>query len=568
MRNKLSVAMPLVPILFLGSFVVAHAAPSMLAPPGNFGITGSTGFWVSSLSLLVPLGLLLMAVGASAPDKAGNIAALGAVGLATGVLAYLLTGFGLQFGGLGLAVPYDWAATWIQEWSPLDLSLGPGWGLVGLRYIPLLWKLQPGEVYQLAYIHAIAAGTAGMIPVLALAGRRRPFIAWLPAPITAGLLYPLAGNWLWGGGWLANMGNTLNLGHGLIDMAGAGPVFVIGGAVSLALLLARKPEVTSQPVSIPPVHFPLFRLLGAFLALVGWLAWVLAIPLQDPGAPAGLLAMNLLLAAAGGALVAGFYTGFVTGETDPLLTLQGMIAALVAAGVLAAFVFPWGSLLTGAFAGLLTCLGAYALERWLYVRDSTGAVAGHLLGAVWGLLAAGILANGRFGQGWQDVGVKEYLGLTGQGVTGALVGRGIQPDWPQQFYAQVIGVLALLLLGYALPAVVTNGLRRLFVPALPAAPSNEIPVEVEDSGEVTGDSSSGDIPVTDEAEETALGQPPATASEEVTIPPLAAQILKSRKQTSVDAEESIAGQAPAAGDEQQTTDDRRPTDIWRLTSDD
>ncbi|NOZ06889.1 MAG: hypothetical protein GXP41_11170 [Chloroflexi bacterium] len=561
MRNKLSVAIPLVPFLFLGSFAVAHAAPSVFAPPGTFGITGSTGFWVSSLSLLVPLGLLLMAVGASAPDKAGSIAALGAVGLATGVLAYLLTGFGLQFGGLGLSVPYDWAATWIQEWSPLDLSLGPGWGLVGLRYIPLLWKAQPGEVYQLAYIHAIAAGTAGMIPVLALAGRRRPIIAWLPAPITAGLLYPLAGNWLWGGGWLANMGNTLSLGHGFIDLAGTGPVFLIGGAVSLSLLLALGPrtELASDtlPVAIPPVHFPLFRLLGACLALAGWLAWVLAVPLQDPGTPAGLLAMNLLLAAASGALVAGFYTGFVTGETDPLLTLQGMIAALVATSVLAAFVFPWGSLLTGAFAGLLTCLGAYALERWLHVRDSTGAVASHLLGAVWGLLAAGILANGRFGQGWQGVGVKEYLGLTGQGVTGALVGRGIQPDWPQQFYAQVIGVLALLLLGYVLPAMVTNGLRRLFAQAPPAVPSGEVEGEDEDEEGAAGDSSAGEVPVTGEAEEPALEQPPVTASGEVTIPPLAAQILKSRKQTAADTDmaEPITGPDTATGDDRPTPDD-------------
>ena len=564
MRNKLSVAMPLVPILFLGSFAVVHAAPSMPVPPGTPAITDLAGFWLASLSLLVPLGLLLMAIGAAAPDKAGNVAALGAVGLASGVLAYLVAGFGLQFGGLGLAVPHNWAASWIQEWSPLDLSLGPGWGLIGLRYIPILWKLQPGEVYQLAYVHAIAAGTAGMIPVLALAGRRRPLIAWLPAPITAGLLYPLAGNWLWGGGWLANLGNTLSLGHVLIDVAGAGPVFVIGGAVSLSLLLTlgreTELEADARPVSIPPVHFPLFRLLGAFLALAGWLAWVLAFPLQDPGAPVSLLAMNLLLAAAGGAFAAGLYTGFVTGETDPLLTLQGMIAALVAASVLVAFVFPWGGLLTGLIAGLLTCVGTYALERWLHVRDSTGAVAGYFLGGIWGLLAAGILANGRFGQGWQGVGAKEYLGLTGQGVTGALVGRGIQPDWPQQFYAQVIGVLALVLLGYVLPAMVANGLRRIFAPLPPEDLSDETSGEVEDDGEAAADGSAGEVPRTGEAVDTALAHTPTTASGKMAIPPLAAQILKSRKQPPTGKEEPVAGLNPAADDEQQAADDERPTE--------
>jgi len=109
--------------------------------------------------------------------------------------------------------------------------------------------------------------------------------------------------------------------------------------------------------------------------------------------------------------------------------------------------------------------------------------------------------------------------------------------------------------------MVANGLHRLFVPAPPAVPSDEISGEVEDSGKAAGDSSAGDIPVTDEAEETALGQPLATASGEVSIPPLAAQILKSRKQMPADAEvaEPITGPDTATGDDRPTTDDRHVT---------
>lgn len=494
MRNKPIFAVLAVASIVLVSTGGASASPLLSTPLEQLASDRGTALVVFTLVLLVPLGLLLMAVGATEPDRAGDLAAMGVVTFVSGALAYLVVGFGVQFGGLGLIIPADWAALWVREWSPFDLSLGPGWGVVGLRYIPLLWKPQPAEVYGLAYLHAVTAGTAGMLPALALGARKRPLVTFLPALAVSALLYPLAGNWLWGGGWLANMGNTLELGHGFIDLAGAGPVHVLGGAIGLTLLLALGLKETSppaaEPIAIAPVHFPLFRLLGSILAFIGWLAWLLALPLQDPGTPVSLLAMNLLLVATAGAMTAGLYTGFVTGKPNPLLALQGMVAALVAGSALAAFVHPWGALLTGAVAGLLTCLGVYALERWLRLRDPTGTVITHLLGGTWGLLAVSLIANGRFGQGWQGTGATEYLGLAGQGVTGALTGRGIQPDWPQQFYAQVIGVLALLILGYLLPAVALAGWRRLFV-AVTEAPDQpamtpSLPDDAEPVSQPTG----------------------------------------------------------------------------------
>ncbi len=494
MRNKLILAVPAVAAIALVSTGTVFAAPPLSTPLEQLVNDRGTALVVFTLALLVPLGLLLMAVGATKPDRAGDLAAIGIVTFVSGALAYLLVGFGVQFGGLGLVIPADWATLWVREWSPFDLSLGPGWGVVGLRYIPLLWKPQPAEVYGLAYLHAVAAGTAGMLPALALGARKRPLVAFLPALAVAALFYPLAGNWLWGGGWLANMGNTLELGHGFIDLAGAGPVHILGGAIGLALLLVlglkEPPPPAAEPITVPPVHFPLFRLLGGILAFIGWLAWLLALPLRDPGTPVSLLAMNLLLAAAAGAMMAGLYTGFVTGKPDPMLALQGMVAALVAGSALAAFVHPWGALLTGAVAGLLICLGVYALERWLRLRDPTGTVITHLLGGTWGLLAVSLIANGRYGQGWQGTGVTEYLGLAGQGVTGALVGRGVQPDWPQQFYAQVIGVLALLILGYLLPAAALAGWRRLFVAVTEApdqpATTPSVPDGAEPASQPTG----------------------------------------------------------------------------------
>ena len=78
----------------------------------------------------------------------------------------------------------------------------------------------------------------------------------------------------------------------------------------------------------------------------------------------------------------------------------------------------------------------------------------HGVSAVWGLIAAGLFANGWYGRGWNGVGVEEYLGVSGQGVTGILTPVGIQPDFPQQLYAQLIGLAAIGLFAFVISWVV------------------------------------------------------------------------------------------------------------------
>jgi Amt family ammonium transporter len=82
----------------------------------------------------------------------------------------------------------------------------------------------------------------------------------------------------------------------------------------------------------------------------------------------------------------------------------------------------------------------------------------HGISGLWGLLALGIFADGGSGRGWNGVGAREYLGIARQGVSGLLVRSGFQPDWPQQFYAQVAGLVALLILALGLSWLVFRGL--------------------------------------------------------------------------------------------------------------
>ena len=90
--------------------------------------------------------------------------------------------------------------------------------------------------------HGALAGTATLLPILALAPRVRSRALVLGAFIWGALVYPIQGNWVWGGGWLANLGRTLNLGHGTVDYAGALTVFLFGGLSALLGILYALDE--------------------------------------------------------------------------------------------------------------------------------------------------------------------------------------------------------------------------------------------------------------------------------------------------------------------------------------
>jgi Amt family ammonium transporter len=139
----------------------------------------------------------------------------------------------------------------------------------------------------------------------------------------------LAGNWIWGGGWLAGLGRNLGLGHGFVDFGGAGLVHLLGAATACAgivVFLRRKPGAarTDEPVALPPVHLPLLGVTGGMLLLVGLPAWLTGNPLVDPGTvdtPRTIL--NVVLIIATGALLPLLYTWFVSGHADPLMAYVG-----------------------------------------------------------------------------------------------------------------------------------------------------------------------------------------------------------------------------------------------------
>ncbi len=418
------------------------------------------------LSYLIPVGFFLLGWGGMEPEQARRAAIQGLVALALATVGYFTVGFAFHLGGA--AVSWDRPDLEGLEyiWSPLDRVRGLGWGMIGLAGFFLSGEAEHPFRLALFATYLPMAATAALLPVLSLSGRARGGWVLLTGFLTGALFFPLAACWVWGGGWLASLGQTLERGHGTVDFAGSGVVFLLSGFVALGALVARGRKPPSQgPAEMPPAHFPLLANLGVLLLLVGWLGWALGSPLHTEGArlEAGRVIVNGLLAVAGATLTALFYCWLTVGLGDPLMVARGAAGGLVAVSAGAPFIPPWAALLIGGVAGLLVPLSVYLVDRLLRLADETAAVAMAALPGLWGLLAVAIFADGNRGQGWNGVGPEVYRTIIGQGVSGFLVARGFIGDGPGQLIAQVVGLVALGALGFlgGYLALLPSRLRRI-----------------------------------------------------------------------------------------------------------
>jgi Amt family ammonium transporter len=450
-----------IPALALSVFLLGAA--SMLAQSAPTGELAQVApaqtplFWyvlAAGLALLVPAGLVLISVAEMDPRHAWHAAlgALAAIGVVT--VGYWAFGFALQFGGVGLIYTRPELSQMVWEWSLLSSEWGGGWGMAGLSG----WFLSGPDVTAMSYALFLAhlpwALTAAIIPVVALRDRAPSIATVFLAFVVGAIIYPLAGNWVQGGGWLSGLGRNLNLGHGLIDFGGAGAVFLVAAGFALAALVvwpaSRSAKSPAGP-DLPPAQLPLLAVVGALFALTGVLGWMWSNPLQvetltDVALMRG--SINIILAAGGGALVPLLYTWFVAGYSHPTLSARGLVAGLVAGLAAGPFVQPGPAFLLGLIAGATVPFVTYFMDRVLRLDDRTGVISMIGIPAMLGLLLTGVLADGVMGQGWQMTGLDRYLGVTGQGVTGLLAAAGRQMDFPGQFQAQLIGVIALGLLGF------------------------------------------------------------------------------------------------------------------------
>ncbi len=254
----------------------------------------------------------------------------------------------------------------------------------------------------------------------------------------------------------------------------------LGALVGLGQRLPRDEQ--AKPAEMPPAHFPLLANLGALLFGLGWLGWALSVPFHVAGAELSLerIAVNGLLAGAGAILVSQAYCWVTVGHADALMSARGAAVGFIAISAGAPFVPPWAALVIGAVAGLLLPLGVYLVDWVLRLSDEMAAVPLGIVGGLWGLLAVALFADGRWGQGWNGVGLEEYHTVAGQGVTGFLpVGRFLG-DGPGQLIAQLAGIGGIGLLAFLVGWLVFLGLNLPYRPRRERTSEAE---QVEETGE-------------------------------------------------------------------------------------
>ncbi|MEZ4635619.1 MAG: hypothetical protein R2873_28045 [Caldilineaceae bacterium] len=421
----------------------------------------------AGLSFLIPAGLVLLGAAGMSPQRAWDAALGGLAAICLAGFGYWAVGFALQFGGVGLFYPDPQLSDLVWEWSALPVDWGSGWGMAGLRGWFLAGITTTPAVYAIFLAHLPWAVTAALLPVLALRGRAPAVATLLVALFTGGVFYPLAGNWVRGGGWLAALGGNLGLGHGLVDFGGAGTVFAVAAGITFAALLIWLPRSAPRSLfdpSLPPVHLPLLAVVGALLLLVGVLGWNWANPIQ--AAMLGEMAqlrggVNALLFAMGGGIVPLVYTWFVSGESDPSMTARGVAAGVIAGFAGGPFVPTLAAFVIGLLAGATVPFVTFGLNRLMRLNDAAGVVVMAGVPALIGLVGVGMWADGVVGVGWQGIGAESYLGVVGQGVSGVFVAEGFAST-VAQLQAQVVGAVSLLLWGFIAGTLVCAPLAVLF----------------------------------------------------------------------------------------------------------
>ncbi len=307
--------------------------------------------------------------------------------LAVAALAYFAFGFAWQGFAGG---PAHVASLAGKEWN---------WIASG-RFFLAHQALDGSPSSLAALLGMFSVGLAALIPLGSGADRWRLSACCVSTAIFAGWTYPLFAHWVWGGGWLAQLGTNYGLGRGFVDTGGAGTIQAVGGltALSIAWILgARRGKYTrdGMPTAIPG-HNGVLVIVGCILALLGWLGLNSAGAILYNGIEPGqavLVAINTILSAAMAALTSAVITHVRFGKPDASLTANGWIGGLAASSGACAFVTPAEAVVIGFVAGALVTLSVEWFELHMSVDDPGGSVSAHAMGGLWGVLSIGFFAR-------------------------------------------------------------------------------------------------------------------------------------------------------------------------------
>ena len=327
-------------------------------------------------------------------------------------IIFWLIGFAIMFGdGNSVFGTSGWLAT------GLDNSPSTGDDYTGV-YHSLDWTGIP--LYAKFFFQLAFAATAATIVSGCVAERIHYRSYMIFVVFLVGLSYPITGHWVWGGGWLAELG--------FWDFAGSTVVHSVGGWAGLVgiIMLGPRAGKYASDGTVRPIlgHSMALAFMGGLILWLGWFGFNPGSTMAaDPGAISHIVVTTNLAASAG--LIAATVTAWVLLKSpDFSMTVNGALAGLVAITASCAFVSAERAVLIGLVAGILVVYGVLFFDR-LKIDDPVGALSVHLVNGIWGTLAVGLFADqstpggidrdGIFNGGGFDLLIDQAIGVVAVG---------------------------------------------------------------------------------------------------------------------------------------------------------
>ncbi|SHI74953.1 ammonium transporter (TC 1.A.11) [Dethiosulfatibacter aminovorans DSM 17477] len=314
-------------------------------------------------------GFAMVETGFTRAKNAGNIIMKNLMDFSVGSLVFWFIGFGIMFGSDvgGLIGSLDLMATGTYEHLGLTI---------------------PKSAFLI--FQTVFCATAATIVSGAMAERTK-FKSYLVYSFFICLIiYPISGHWIWGGGWLANMGFR--------DFAGSTAVHSVGGWAALMGAFVLGPRVgkygkDGKPNAMPG-HSLTLGALGVFILWFGWFGF-------NPGSTIAGMAvedishifMTTNLSAAACAVVTMFFTWIKYGKPDVSMTLNGALGGLVAITAGCDAIGMGGAVLTGALTSFVMVFGIEFVDKVLKIDDPVGAIGVHGISGAFGTLCVGLFAT-------------------------------------------------------------------------------------------------------------------------------------------------------------------------------
>ena len=336
--------------------------------------------WVlvgAALVFFMQAGFAMVETGFTRAKNAGNIIMKNLMDFCIGTPLYWLVGFGIMFG------------TSSAFFGGIDLfAIG---GYSGAYDIIL-----PDGVPLYAYMifQTVFCATSATIVSGAMAERTKFSAYCVYSAIISLIIYPISGHWIWGGGWLSQLG--------FHDFAGSTTVHMVGGVAALVGAIFLGPRIGKYGKDGKPRAIPGHSLtLGALGVFILWFCWfgfngasTVSMTGDDTIANAGLVFYTTNLCTAVSTLTVMFITWVKYKKPDVSMTLNGSLAGLVAITAGCDTVEPWAAAVIGVIAGFVVVFGIEFIDKVCKIDDPVGAVGVHGMCGFVGTICVGIFSNG------------------------------------------------------------------------------------------------------------------------------------------------------------------------------